>query len=112
MKTFLAIFATFILCSCSGQSSKNVVIETSDIANFWTAYDSIQNSTEKSKVFTELYLDKASEAFKKMIEASGDISNVENYFESFEKYPRFWESLRKPTMELQKIESEVFACYD
>lgn len=112
MKTFLVIFTSFILYSCSGQNSKNVVIDTSDIANFWTAYDSIQNSTEKSKVFTELYLNKASEPFKKMIEASGDISNVENYFESFEKYPKFWASLRKPTMELQKIESEVFACYD
>ncbi len=112
MKTFLAIFASFILYSCSGQNAKNVDIETSDIINFWTAYDSIQNSTQKTKVFTELYLDKASDPFKKMIEASGDISHVENYFESFEKYPKFWESLRKPTMELQKIESKVFACYD
>tara|TARA_R110002020_G_scaffold444455_3_gene656076 strand:+ start:370 stop:1302 length:933 start_codon:yes stop_codon:yes gene_type:complete len=112
MKTFLVIFTSFILYSCSGQNSKDVVIETSDIKNFWIAFDSIKNSTEKSKVFTELYLDKASESFKKMIDASGDIRHVENYLESFEKYPKFWKSLRKPTMELEKIESKVFDCYE
>ena len=112
MKTFLALFLSLAVFSCSGQNSQGVGIETSDIANFWIAYDSIQNSTEKSKVFTELYLDKASEPFKKMIEASGDIRHVENYFESFEKYPKFWGSLRKPTMELQKIETEVLECFD
>ncbi len=112
MKTILAIFMSLMIYSCAGQNSNNVFIETSDIVNFWTAYGAIQNSKEKSKVFTKLYLDKASVPFKKMIGESGDIRNVENYLESFEKYPKFWESLRKPTMELQKVESEVFACYD
>lgn len=111
MKTFLAIFATFILYSCTGQNVDKFNIETSDIPNFWKAYDSIKNSNEKAKIFSELYLEKASESFKKMIALSGDIRNPENYLRSFEEYPKFWESLRRPTLELQNIESEITECY-
>ena len=111
MKIFLVIFTSFILCSCYGQTEEKFTIETSDIPNFWKAYDSIQNTTEKSKVFSELYLDKASESFKKMIALSGDIRNPENYLRSFEEYPKFWKSLREPTLELQNIESEIIECY-
>lgn len=112
MKILLAISIVYFLFSCSNQNTNNFDIETSDISNFWIAFDSVKNSKEKSKVFTELYLDKASKSFKKMIELSGDISNVENYLESFEKYPKFWKSLREPTLELQSIQSEIFSCYD
>ncbi|MBU2947040.1 DUF2268 domain-containing putative Zn-dependent protease [Zobellia uliginosa] len=111
MKTILVILASFILFSCTAQVSDNFTIETSDIPNFWKAYDSIQNSAEKAKVFSELYLDKASEPFKKMIALSGDIRNPENYLSSFEEYPKFWNSLRNPTLELQNIESEIIECF-
>lgn len=86
--------------------SKQAIFQT-----FGKQYDSIQNTTEKSKVFSELYLDKASESFKKMIALSGDIRNPENYLRSFEEYPKFWKSLREPTLELQNIESEIIECY-
>lgn len=111
MKHFLAIFVILFSFSCSGQTSDKFTIETSDIPNFWKAYDSIQNTTEKAKVFSELYLDKASESFKKMIALSGDIRNPENYLKSFEEYPKFWNSLREPTLELQNIEGEIVECY-
>jgi hypothetical protein len=90
----------------------NYIIETTDIGNFWTAFDSIKSADDKTKVFNELYLDEASELFKKMISLSGDIRNPENYLESFEKYPKFWESLRKPTLELQNITSDIQSCYE
>lgn len=98
--------------SCSGQKEKNYIIETSDIANFWTAFDSIKNTDHKAKVFSELYLEKASESFKKLISMSGDIRNPENYLQRFEQYPKFWESLRKPTLELQNIRSDIQSCYE
>jgi hypothetical protein len=72
MKIILAIVSSFILFSCTAQVSDKFTIETSDIPNFWKAYDSIQNSSEKAKVFSELYLDKTSEPFKKMIALSGE----------------------------------------
>ncbi|WP_165750541.1 DUF2268 domain-containing putative Zn-dependent protease [Cellulophaga sp. Z1A5H] len=112
MRTILAIFALFILYSCKSQDVDKFNIETSDIPNFWKAYDSIQNSKEKAKIFSELYLDKASESFKKMIALSGDIRNPENYLKSFKEYPQFWESIRNPTLELQNIKPEIIECFD
>ena len=95
-----------------GQKQMSYKIETSDIANFWVAFDSIKRSDNKAEVFRKLYLEKASDLFKKMISMSGDIRNPENYLESFEKYPKFWESLRKPTMALQNISLDIESCFE
>lgn len=112
MKNLLSILILVLVYSCSGQKKKDYVIETSDITNFWIAFDSIKSTTDKKKVFNELYIERASDLFKKMISLSGDISNAENYLESFEQYPKFWESLRKPTAELQNITSDIQFCFE
>lgn len=111
MKKLIGIIFIVSFLSCSGQKEKDYFIETSDITNFWTAYDSIKKVTEKAEVFKNLYLDKASKPFTKMLGLSGDLRNPENYLESFEQYPKFWESLRKPTLELKNISEDIESCY-
>ena len=112
MKNLIAILFVFSLLSCSGQKEQDLTIETSDIVNFWIAYDSIKNVPDKAQVFKSLYHDRASESFKKIMAESGDIRNPESYLESFEKYPKFWESLRKPTLNLQHISPDIRSCFE
>lgn len=103
---------SILFISCSAQSENEYVIETSDITNFWIAYDSIKKTKDKAKVFKELYHDKASKMFKEQLELSGDMRNIENYLESFEQYPKFWESLRKPTLDMHEISIDIHASFD
>ena len=99
------------ILSCKEQNEMTYTLETSDIVNFWTAYDSIKSVENKAEVFNKLYLEKASDLFDSIMAESGDIRNPENYLESFEKYPKFWESLRKPTLELQNILPDINSCF-
>ena len=111
MKKLLAILTMISILSCKEQNEMTYTLETSDIVNFWTAYDSIKSVENKAEVFNKLYLEKASDLFDSIMAESGDIRNPENYLESFEKYPKFWESLRKPTLELQNILPDINSCF-
>lgn len=117
MRKIILLGALILSTSCKTKKEKtdnfseDPIIETSDISNFWTAFDSIKNTNDKARVFKALYFDNASELFQKMIEDSGDIRNVENYLKSFEKYPKFWASLREPTLELRDIRPKILAGY-
>lgn len=113
MNKLLIIFFAIILFSCKDEKRMKFTVETNDIENFWIAYDSIQDikTEKKAKVFTELYYEKASESFKKIIAISGDIANANNYLESFKNYPKFWKSLKLPTLELLEIQKEIEDSY-
>lgn len=111
MKNLFLILTLISTLSCKGQDEMNYTIETSDIANFWIAFDSIKKVDKKAEIFNKLYLEKASSLFDTIIALSGDIRNPQSYLESFEKYPKFWESIRKPTLELQNISSDISSCF-
>lgn len=112
MKKLFTILLTCSFLSCAGQKTEDYNIETRDISNFWVAYDAIKTTADKEKVFKELYHDKASPLFKEQLAISGDMRDVNNYLESFKKYPKFWESLRKPTMEMHNISEEIQQSFD
>ncbi|MDQ1857072.1 hypothetical protein [Chryseobacterium sp. WLY505] len=65
MKRFTAII--FSLVFATGFSQKPTMIFTSDIDNFWTAYDSIQKTNDysgKLDLIKRLYTDKATKGLK------------------------------------------------
>lgn len=112
MKNLFILFFLASIVPCFGQMKKEYVIETSDINRFWIAFDSIKNTKEKSKVFKELYHDKGSVFFKEQLKVSHDLRNINSFLESFEKYPKFWNSMRKPTLEMQNISKEIDLCFN
>ncbi|WP_282133769.1 hypothetical protein [Cellulophaga baltica] len=112
IKKLLTIIISLSFVSCFGQSENEYAIETSDITNFWIAFDSIKNTEDKAKVFKELYHNKASKLFKEQLDISPDMQDIRTYLQSFEQYPKFWESLRKPTMDMHGISKNIQACYD
>ncbi|MEM1002910.1 MAG: hypothetical protein AAGH46_09710, partial [Bacteroidota bacterium] len=110
-KILLSLSMVLILSGYS-QDKIDYKIETSDIVNFWIAFDSVKKVDNKSEVFTKLYLENASDLFDTILNVSGDLRDSKNYLESFEKYPKFWESLRKPTLELRNIASDINSCFE
>jgi len=111
MKTKYLIYSILlisILCSCSKKSQElnnsekiqiskieklNYRIITSDIDNFWVAYDSLENARDSISVIQRLYIDKASIGLKEFLKVR-PIFTAEAYVEAIRTYPQFWQSVR------------------
>lgn len=85
----LTVFAFF------NYSNAQKIIST-DIHNFWTAYDSIQkNKDHKSEILEDLFLSKKTAGLKAFMEIKK--FGKEDYLNVIEKYPNFWNSIRPNT---------------
>ena len=83
--------------------SKNekFVIVTSDIDNFWRAYDSLQLVKDRAnqiRIINQLYLYPASSGFKEFISARN--LTAEKYVQKITQNPTFWENIRIETLDL------------
>jgi hypothetical protein len=74
----------------------NFKIITSDIDNFWQAYDSLKNTNDSISIIQRLYLDKTSPELQKIIEIRPDFT-AKNFVKSIKDYPKFWTSVRSCT---------------
>jgi len=77
--------------------SSNVYVE--DISRFWSAYDAIQAASdprEKSRLFSEIYLDRGTPGLHAIMRARNYRS--EEFLEAIEEYPEFWNSVRADTL--------------
>lgn len=87
---------------------KNPKISTTDIDNFWVAYDSLQKTNDKTlqiKIVQELYLDKASIGLKDFMIA--EKHSAKRHLENILKYPKFWSSVRPKTLEINSHKKEI-----
>lgn len=84
------------------EDSLNIV--TSDVKNFWAAYDRLSSSTDSVQIIQKYYLDKASPEFQEFLKLRN--FTAEEYVESIKKVPSFWKSVRPLTekIELRKME--------
>lgn len=72
-------------------------IYTSDITNFWAAYDSIQKTnTNKVQVLENLFLSKKTDGLNAFMNLKK--FNEVDYLDVIEKYPQFWNSIRPNTL--------------
>jgi hypothetical protein len=80
-------------------------IVTTDINNFWIAYDSIQkNKGNKSEILDNLFLNKKTDGLKAFMEIKK--FGKEDYLNAIEKYPNFWNSIRPNTfIDAKKIKT-------
>lgn len=90
-------------------------IETTDITNFWKAFDALEKATSKEDSITiiqEQYIEQSTTYFKEFIKVRN--FTAEEYVEKIGLYPKFWTSVRPltETIENRKAEIEnVFAVY-
>ncbi|HEV8271100.1 MAG TPA: DUF2268 domain-containing putative Zn-dependent protease [Chitinophagaceae bacterium] len=105
------IFATFsLLCILSftskGQDTKKVF--TSDIDNFWTAYDSIQTTKDSLKQIAfikRLYIDKGTKGLKAFMAVRNYDAKL--WVQLIRMYPKFWSSIRPNTLTSKSYAPEI-----
>jgi len=102
----LLIF-TLLGCNQKPDNLGNNII-TSDIDNFWNAYDKInatKDTIQQIKLLKTLFLDKASEGQKKMIQARN--YSEKEYLNTINNFPKFWNSIRENTLKAKTIDNEL-----
>jgi len=97
MKQTITILVAFIVTNVFSQSSSKIF--TTDIDNFWIAYDSIQKTNDypkKINLINRLYIDKGTDGLKTFMK-------VRNYTDTLwvnliSEYPKFWNSVKPNTL--------------
>ena len=94
-------------CKVYGQPATGKVF-TSDIDNFWIAYDSIRStkdSTEQLRYINDLYINKGTPGLHAFMKAR-DYSAA-RWVSLINQYPKFWNSIRPNTLRSRTMASEI-----
>lgn len=110
MKNILLIaISTLLLHGCDSNpnnSNKNII--TSDIDNFWIAYDEItttKDTIEQAIFLKKLYLNKGTKGLKSMIKARN--YSEQEFLYSINNYSKFWSSIRNETYKAKTLSKEL-----
>jgi Predicted Zn-dependent protease (DUF2268) len=98
----------FLVLAASLSAQNTTKIFTSDIDNFWIAYDSVQttkDTTRQVQFIQALYLDKATDGLKDFM-VSRELS-AKRYLKNIERRPKFWVSVRPYTLKIQSYTPDV-----
>ncbi len=104
----LRIIIIFLFYSTTIFGQTQTKIYTTDIDNFWNAYDSVKTTidTTKQKEFIQnLYLDKATSGLKDFIVAREH--SAKRHLDNILKFPKFWVSLRPHTTQIQSYTQDI-----
>ncbi len=99
---------SLFLFSCKGEKQLHQNIVTSDIYNFWEAYDKIkttEDTTLQMKYLKELYLDKGTVGLAGIMKARN--YQPEEYLNAIRNYPKYWASIRESTLSADEYASEI-----
>ncbi len=91
------------------QKTKQAFVST-DIDNFWNAYDKIiatKDSVHQYALLKELYLDKGTEGLKGLIEVRN--SSEKDFISQMTQYPKFWASLKLNTEKVKSLYPKINA---
>ncbi|MDP2684470.1 MAG: hypothetical protein Q8P20_05440, partial [bacterium] len=105
----LIVIAISIIYGCAPKIDKsNQNIITSDIDNYWIAYDKItstKDTIQQAEFLSTLFLDKASVGQKSMILARN--YSEKEYLYAINNFSKFWSSIRKNTYQAKTVSKEL-----
>ena len=107
IKILSGIVLVFFWSSNSFSQTSNVIF-TSDIDNFWIAYDSIKttdNADKKLAFIRNLYIEKGTKGLNAFMKARQ--YNDTLWVKLIDKYPKFWNSIRSNTLEVKEKTAEI-----
>jgi len=107
-KLHLLLFLIFIQWSCHQKDISNQRIITSDIDNFWMAYDQIiatEDSTYQYTLIDSLYLQKGSPGLNGIRQARN--YTEQDYIEAINNHPKFWNSIRANTLKANNYRNDI-----
>lgn len=102
------LFTVLVLANCNSRHHLSHNVITSDITNFWKAYDKITST--KDSVLQYKYLD--SLYFRTGTVGLEGIRQARNYtpkdyINAINNYPKFWTSIRENTLQVSNVSSEL-----
>jgi hypothetical protein len=106
-KAFLFIIISSLTSLSFAQKSKQTFVST-DIDNFWIAYDKINSTKDSLKQYAllkELYIDKGTQGLKSIIEVRN--YTEKEFMEWIIKNPKFWISIRPNTLKIRSLYPEI-----
>ena len=107
MKLALAvIFNLFFLTSIFAQNTPNII--TTDIDNFWTAYDKIvttKDNAEQLDYLNKLFIEKGTPGLQAMMNARR--YTPQEYVDAINKRPEYWTAIRKNTLRAKDFAMDI-----
>ncbi|MEM8507768.1 MAG: hypothetical protein AAF717_08055 [Bacteroidota bacterium] len=109
MNRFLILLSTLLIltrCQMDKKQAENIV--TSDIINFWEAYDKItstQDTVLQYKYLDSLYFEKGTLGLEGIKQARNYTAN--DYINAINNYPEFWNSVRNNTLRADSYRQEI-----
>jgi hypothetical protein len=103
MKQLILIISCILIIPNAFSQTINSNIITSDITNFWAAYDKItatKDSVEQYAALNTLYLDKGTVGLKAFIKLKN--VSAKSYINAINRYPLFWQSVRANTLKTKE----------
>lgn len=108
MNRHILITLVLIVFCKSLVAQKPSLIHTTDIDNFWTAYDAIQTTSDlskKIKIINSEYINKGSKGLKAFMAARQ--YNDTLWIALIDKLPKFWNSIRPNTLTVKHKTTEL-----
>ena len=109
MKFVLAVFLhLFLLTNLFSQHASNII--TTDIDNFWTAYDQIittKDNAQQIEYLNKLFIEKATIGQQEMFKARRYAP--QEYVDEINKRPEYWTAIRPNTLKAKDLAIEMEA---
>jgi hypothetical protein len=103
MKNLLLTIASLLMLSNVFCQTITDQFITSDIGNFWAAYDKIsatKDSVEQYDALNKLFLDKGTVGLKAFMKLKN--YSAKSYINAINRYPLFWQSVRANTLKTKE----------
>ena len=116
LTTYILFITTICVAQSKAQLNRDphtVKFVTSDIGNFWRAFDLATKETDKAKrvaIFQTEYLDKGSAGLKDFLRLR--IKSAENLVNTIDRMPKYYESIRPQTLQVQRMEKRMRAAFE
>jgi len=108
LKIFIStLFLLFAFAKIYGQENEQYFV-TTDIDNFWTAYDKIKTTNDSAlqyKYLNNIFIKKGTPGLKAIMEVREYTSK--SYIDAINNYPLFWNSIRANTLKAKDFATEI-----
>jgi len=107
MRPILTIIYFFLLTNiCQGQNQNSIV--TTDINNFWKAYDLIKSTQDTNKQYEYInkqFLNKGTPGLIALMQVRD--YTAKSYVDAIRQYPLFWQSVRENTLKAPSFATAI-----
>ena len=108
MKKLILLFLLLFTLAFESPAQDVQKVFTSDIDNFWIAYDSIRTTTDSLRqvhFIATLYIDKGTKGLRSFMVLRNYSAKL--WVELIRKYPKFWNSIRPNTLTVKSYSAEI-----